>query len=106
MKSLGMAVGTSFVHPSTKEPPAEAWKQPGMPLKEGWDTAMTFSVVVMENNRAKVIGTLWASDESSAQALAPAIVRCEQPAQVCVRRAEEREIPLRFCESNPIPVFC
>ena len=67
---------------------------------------MTFSVVIIEDNRPKVVGTVWASDESSARALAPAIVTSDPSITASIQRAEEREIPLRFCQSEPIPCFC
>lgn len=67
---------------------------------------MTFSVVVMEDNGAKVVGTVWATDEHNARALAPAIAPSTDCDRVSIRRAEERELPLRFCQTNPIPTFC
>ena len=70
------------------------------------DIRMTFSVVIIEDNRPKVVGTVWASDESSARALAPAIADGNPSITVSIQRAEEREIPLRFCQSEPIPCFC
>lgn len=57
---------------------------------------MTFSVVVMENDRPKVVGTVWAADECSAQAVAPAVVSEDRRSAISIQRAEDREIPLRI----------
>ena len=57
---------------------------------------MTFLVLLLKENQPKVIGTLWASDETSAQALAPAICSCSKGTTLSVRRTEDREIPLRL----------
>jgi hypothetical protein len=58
---------------------------------------MTFSVVSVADNREKVVGTIWAAAEQEAQAMASSLFeRTEQDTRVVVRRAEEREIPLRL----------
>jgi hypothetical protein len=58
---------------------------------------MTFSVVSVADNREQVVGTIWAAAEQEAQAMAASLFeRTEQEARVVVRRAEEREIPLRL----------
>lgn len=59
---------------------------------------MTFLLLLLKENQPKVIGTLWASDETSAQALAPAICRCSNGTTLSVRRTEDREIPLRLSD--------
>lgn len=66
---------------------------------------MTFSVLLIKENKPQVVGTLWASDEQDAQALAPAICGCAPGAKVSVRRTEDREIPFRL---NDVPriQFC
>jgi hypothetical protein len=60
---------------------------------------MTFTVVNIAENRERVLGTIWAEGESDAQQMASSLFE-EQgaaPAQrLVVRRAEEREIPLRL----------
>ena len=58
---------------------------------------MTFSVVLVENDKPnKVIGTIWASEETQASALARDL--CQVPeGQIAVRKcAEDREIPFRL----------
>ena len=58
---------------------------------------MTFSVVSVADNREQVVGTIWAAAEQEAQAMAAYLFeRSEQDPRVIVRRAEEREIPLRL----------
>jgi hypothetical protein len=58
---------------------------------------MTFSVVSVADNREQVVGTIWAAAEQEAQAMASSLFeRTEQDPRVVVRRAEEREIPLRL----------
>jgi hypothetical protein len=58
---------------------------------------MTFSVVSVADNREQVVGTIWAAAEQEAQAMAASLFeKSEQDPRVIVRRAEEREIPLRL----------
>jgi hypothetical protein len=60
---------------------------------------MTFAVVTVAENRERVIGTIWADAESDAQQMATSLFQARQqtPAErLVVRRAEEREIPLRL----------
>jgi hypothetical protein len=58
---------------------------------------MTFSVVSVADNREQVVGTIWAAAEQEAQVMAASLFeRSEQDPRVIVRRAEEREIPLRL----------
>ena len=60
---------------------------------------MTFALVTVAENRERVIGTIWADGESDAQQMAISLLQkeAETPAErLFVRRAEEREIPLRL----------
>ena len=66
---------------------------------------MTFSVVVMENEHPKVVGTVWAASESQANAMAPAVIPEANRASMSIRRVEEREIPLLICDRTPMPCF-
>jgi hypothetical protein len=63
----------------------------------GTEAGMTFSVVTVADNREKIVGTIWAAAEQEAQAMALSLFeRTDRDAGVIVRRAEEREIPLRL----------
>jgi hypothetical protein len=60
---------------------------------------MTFAVVTVAENRDRVIGTIWADGESDAQQMASSLFQREpegRAERLVVRRAEEREIPLRL----------
>lgn len=60
---------------------------------------MTFAVVNIAESRERVVGTIWANGESDAQQMASSLFQGESESQrdsVVVRRAEEREIPLRL----------
>ena len=58
---------------------------------------MTFAVLTVGNNREKVVGTIWAAAEAEAQAMASSLLQEQnRDERVVVRRAEEREIPLRL----------
>lgn len=60
---------------------------------------MTFAVVNVAENRERVIGTIWAAAEADAQQMASSLFQGETQAsseRLVVRRAEEREIPLRL----------
>jgi hypothetical protein len=58
---------------------------------------MTFAVVTVAENREKIVGTIWAAAEAEAQAMATTVLPQTQSEQrVIVRRAEDREIPLRL----------
>jgi hypothetical protein len=58
---------------------------------------MTFAVVTMAENREKIVGTIWAAAEAEAQAMATTVLQDDHRDQpLTVRRAEEREIPLRM----------
>ena len=57
---------------------------------------MTFAVVTKAENREKVVGTIWAAAEAEAQAMATTVLQDHRDQPLIVRRAEEREIPLRL----------
>lgn len=60
---------------------------------------MTFTVVTVSENRERMLGTIWAAGESEARQMASSIFEPSadlKPEQLVVRRAEEREIPLRL----------
>ena len=58
---------------------------------------MTFSVVTVADNREKIVGTIWAAAEQEAQAMAASLLEPGGGGErIVVRRAEEREIPLRL----------
>ena len=55
---------------------------------------MTFAVIESGQGSERVVGTIWASAESEAQSMAELLVVPEKE-KVTVRRAEEREIPMK-----------
>ena len=60
---------------------------------------MTFTVLTVSENRERMLGTIWAAGELEAQQTASSIFEARseaRPEQLVVRRAEEREIPLRL----------
>ena len=60
---------------------------------------MTFTVVTVSDNRERMLGTIWASGESDAQQMASTLFPDNgepRSDRLVVRRAEEREIPLRL----------
>lgn len=61
---------------------------------------MTFSVMLVKDDRQQIVGTLFTSDEAQAQSMAPALWQCADGEQLRVRRAEDREIPLRWREES------
>ena len=56
---------------------------------------MTFAVIDNANGNEKVVGTIWASAESEARLIASDLVPAPQNEHVVIRRAEEREIPMK-----------
>lgn len=66
---------------------------------------MTFSVMVITEDQQRVVGTLWADDETRARDLAPAVCTCREGERVTVRRTENREIPFRLNLPTPMQ-FC
>jgi len=71
-----------------------------VPAVEGKEaTSMTFTVVTVSENRERTLGTIWANGESDAEQMASSLfpdTSEPRPERLVVRRAEEREIPLRF----------
>ena len=60
---------------------------------------MTFTVVTVSDNRERMLGTIWAAGESEAEQVASSLFPDHgesRPERLVVRRAEEREIPLRL----------
>jgi len=57
---------------------------------------MTFAVMLLKDDQAKVIGTLWAKDEANARATVLMLSPRANGELVRVCRAEDREIPLRL----------
>ena len=60
---------------------------------------MTFAVVQVGESRERIVGTIWADDESEAQQVATMVIQPveqHQSERWMVRRSEEREIPLRM----------
>ena len=60
---------------------------------------MTFTVVTVSGNRERLLGTIWAAGESEAEQMATSLFPQDSepnPERLVVRRAEEREIPLRI----------
>ena len=64
---------------------------------------MTFFVMLVKDDRPRVVGTLFTSDEAAAQSMVPALWQCADGEQLRVRRTEDREIPLRWRE-EPIRI--
>jgi hypothetical protein len=56
---------------------------------------MTFSVIQLGGGREKIVGTIWASAESEAQSIAADLLQASENDSVVIRRAEEREIPMK-----------
>jgi predicted transcriptional regulator len=66
---------------------------------------MTFSVLLIKNDQPRVVGTLFANDQTNAEALAPAICGCSQGESIRVCRTEDREIPLRISSVGPVHFY-
>ena len=56
---------------------------------------MTFTVIELGGGSERVVGTIWASAESEAQSVASDLLRSPEKGNVVIRRAEEREIPMK-----------
>jgi len=56
---------------------------------------MTFAVIDTGSGSDKVVGTIWASAETEAQAIASDLLKIPERQTVVIRRAEERELPLK-----------
>ena len=59
---------------------------------------MTFVVLSKSDDKETVIGTIWADAEPQAQSIATDLCCTDPTRPVIVRRAEEREIPLRLTD--------
>ena len=57
---------------------------------------MTFAVIQVGNGNEKVVGTIWANAESEAQTIFSDLLHAPDPQQVVLRRAEERELPMKL----------
>ncbi|HEY2589828.1 MAG TPA: hypothetical protein VGI81_29055 [Tepidisphaeraceae bacterium] len=57
-------------------------------------------MMLVKDDRPRVVGTLFTNDEAQAQSMAPALCRCAAGEQVRIRRTEDREIPLRWREAT------
>ena len=60
---------------------------------------MTFTVVTIAEKPERVVGMIWADGETEAQQVATSLFQeapDKLPERLIVRRAEEREIPLRL----------
>lgn len=56
---------------------------------------MTFAVIYVGTGIEKVVGTIWANAETEAQAIASDLLKIPEREKVVIRRAEEREIPMK-----------
>jgi hypothetical protein len=56
---------------------------------------MTFAVIDTGSGSDKVVGTIWASAETEAQTIASDLLRIPERQTVVIRRAEERELPMK-----------
>ena len=56
---------------------------------------MTFAVIETGTGCEKVVGTIWASAETEAQTIASDLLNIPKGESVVIRRAEEREIPMK-----------
>ena len=65
---------------------------------------MTFAVIDMGQGSEKVVGTIWASAETEAQTIVSDLLKISpEREKVVIRRAEEREIPMKPFEcSGPV----
>ena len=59
---------------------------------------MTYSVIRVENDRPRVIGTIWAKQETEAQAIAVGLCQRNENERVEIRPAAEREMPMAAVE--------
>jgi hypothetical protein len=59
---------------------------------------MTFAVIETGTGCDKVVGTIWASAETEAQSIASDLLKIPDGDSVVIRRAEEREIPMKLFE--------
>jgi hypothetical protein len=56
---------------------------------------MTFAVIDTGGGSERIVGTIWASQESEAQTICTDLLNLPEKEKVVIRRAEEREIPMK-----------
>jgi hypothetical protein len=57
---------------------------------------MTFAVIEQGSGDDKVVGTIWATEESQAQSVASDLLNLPEGEKVVIRRAEDRELPMKL----------
>ena len=57
---------------------------------------MTFIVLSVENEREKVVGTIWADGEAQARLMATNVYQPASDDAIRVKQVERRELPLRI----------
>jgi hypothetical protein len=57
---------------------------------------MTFVVLSVENEREKVVGTIWADGEAQARLMVSNIYQPARDDSIRVKQVEQRELPLRI----------
>ena len=57
---------------------------------------MTFIVLSVENEREKVVGTIWADGEAQARLMATNVYHPARDDSIRVKQIEQRELPLRI----------
>ena len=57
---------------------------------------MTFIVLSIENEREKVVGTIWADGEAQARLMATNVYQPAGDDSIRVKQIEQRELPLRI----------
>jgi len=64
---------------------------------------MTFSLMLIENNQSRMVGTVWADDRANAESLIPMAAVTPGIDEACVRlnRTDDREIPLPVAQTEP-----
>ena len=56
---------------------------------------MTFAVIEVGVGTEKVVGTIWANAETEAHTIMTDLLNAPQTDKIVIRRAEDREIPLK-----------
>jgi hypothetical protein len=62
----------------------------------GRSSYMTFSIVQCQEGSQRVVGTVWADDESGAEAMAPMFFPSAEKSSLSIQLDDDREIPLRM----------
>ena len=57
---------------------------------------MTFTVIESGSGSERVVGTIWANAEAEAQSIASDLLQVREGDKVVLRRAAEREIPMKL----------